>query len=207
MRAEMRGAMRGAMVAQMMGGAAASPYLVLKVRRDNIVQDTMTQVARVKREELKLPLKVQFVGEEGIDEGGVKKEFFLVMVRQLLDPQFAMFTVDPDTRLLWFNGDSLESTMEFELIGVLMGLAIYNSVILDVKVRRGLALCVPASAWLCGLSQDAGPCEFVAPLCSRVLACTVHVHAVVAVRVHLPCPCTVSRSPPYLPSPDTLPLL
>ena len=35
--------------------------------------------------------------------------------------------------MLWFNSDSLEATMEFELIGTLLGLAIYNAVILDVS--------------------------------------------------------------------------
>lgn len=31
------------------------------------------------------------MGEQGIDEGGVKKEFFLLLVRQLFDPNYGMF--------------------------------------------------------------------------------------------------------------------
>jgi ubiquitin-protein ligase E3 A len=34
--------------------------------------------------------------------------------------------------MFWFNPDSLESSHEYELIGIMLGLAIYNSVILDV---------------------------------------------------------------------------
>jgi hypothetical protein len=30
---------------------------------------------------LRKPLKVKFVGEEGVDEGGVQKEFFFLLVR------------------------------------------------------------------------------------------------------------------------------
>ncbi|OWZ05716.1 HECT E3 ubiquitin ligase [Phytophthora megakarya] len=116
-------------------GSAPSPYLVLKVRRENIVEDAMQQLVHLSSsaETLKKPLKVKFVGEEGIDEGGVQKEFFQILIRQLLDPAYGMFTYDDDTRTLWFNSDSLEATMEFELIGTLLGLAIYNAVILDVS--------------------------------------------------------------------------
>ncbi|KAG1687004.1 hypothetical protein DVH05_005744 [Phytophthora capsici] len=112
-----------------------SPYLVLKVRRENLVEDAMQQLVHLSTsaETLKKPLKVKFVGEEGIDEGGVQKEFFQILIRQLLDPAYGMFTYDEDTRTLWFNSDSLEATMEYELIGTLLGLAIYNAVILDVS--------------------------------------------------------------------------
>lgn len=108
------------------------PYLILKVRRDNVIEDCLQQLARVSPETLKKPLKVKFVGEEGVDEGGVRKEFFQILLRQLLDPSFGMFKYDEESRAMWFNSDSLESTMEFELIGILLGLAIYNSVILDL---------------------------------------------------------------------------
>ncbi|KAG6613726.1 HECT E3 ubiquitin ligase [Phytophthora cinnamomi] len=115
--------------------SAPSPYLVLKVRRDNIVEDALQQLVHLSSsaETLKKPLKVKFVGEEGIDEGGVQKEFFQILIRQLLDPAYGMFTYDEETRTLWFNSDSLEATMEFELIGTLLALAIYNAVILDVS--------------------------------------------------------------------------
>ncbi|CAH0522596.1 unnamed protein product [Peronospora belbahrii] len=114
---------------------AQSPYLVLKVRRENIVEDAMQQLVHLSSsaETLKKPLKVKFVGEEGVDEGGVQKEFFQILIRQLLDPAYGMFTYDKETHTLWFNCDSLEATMEFELIGTLLGLAIYNAVILDVS--------------------------------------------------------------------------
>ncbi|KAF4324329.1 hypothetical protein BBO99_00003235 [Phytophthora kernoviae] len=119
----------------MMLETAPSPYLILKVRRDNIVEDAMQQLVHLSSsaETLKKPLKVKFVGEEGIDEGGVQKEFFQILIRQLLDPAYGMFTYDEETRTLWFNSDSLEATMEYELIGTLLALAIYNAVILDVS--------------------------------------------------------------------------
>lgn len=58
------------------------------------------------------------------------------MVRQVFSPAFGMFKEDPDTKLIWFNPDAFDagaSKVQFELIGSLIGLAIYNSVILDVN--------------------------------------------------------------------------
>lgn len=42
-----------------------------------------------------------------------------------------MFVFNEETRTYWFNITSIESETEFTLVGQLMGLAIYNSVILD----------------------------------------------------------------------------
>ena len=44
-----------------------------------------------------------------------------------------MFTYDEDSRLFWFNRSSLENEREFELIGIILGAAIYNGVILDAR--------------------------------------------------------------------------
>ena len=63
----------------------------------------------------------------------VVQELFGLLTRQLLSPDFGMFTEDADSRVLWFNADSLEANIQFELVGALLGLAIYNSVILDVS--------------------------------------------------------------------------
>ena len=52
----------------------------------------------------------------------------------MLDPDFGMFKYYEESRLLWFNSDSLESSMEFELIGILLVIAIYNSIIVDLRM-------------------------------------------------------------------------
>lgn len=43
-----------------------------------------------------------------------------------------MFTFDEITRYCWFNPNSFETEGQFVLIGLVLGLAIYNNVILDV---------------------------------------------------------------------------
>ncbi|GLC35097.1 hypothetical protein PLESTM_000279200 [Pleodorina starrii] len=111
------------------------PFLVLRVRRGPyLVQDTLIQIHRAKEtDSLKKPLKVKFIGEEGVDEGGVAKEFFQLLVRQLFNPDYGMFTADPTSHLHWFRPSRLEMDLEFELVGILIGLAIYNSHILEFQ--------------------------------------------------------------------------
>ena len=84
---------------------------------------------------MKKPLKVKFIagGEEGLDQGGVQKEFFQVIVNLLFDPSYGMFSYDSETRYSWFNSASLEAAREFELVGTMLGLALYNGVILDIS--------------------------------------------------------------------------
>lgn len=129
--AQMTHEFEGAILRSLFVGAT-SPYLVLKVRRAHLIQDTMLRVSQ-QHQDLKKPLKVQFVAEEGIDEGGVQKEFFQLIMAQIFDGMFGMFVYDDERRVFWFNRSSLESNREFELIGILLGVAIYNGIILDVR--------------------------------------------------------------------------
>lgn len=46
--------------------------------------------------------------------------------------QIGMFTYDEGTKLFWFNASSFENEGQYTLIGIVLGLAIYNNCILDV---------------------------------------------------------------------------
>lgn len=63
----------------------------------------------------------------------MQKEFFQLIMSQIFDVSFGMFVHDDDLRQFWFNRSSLENEREFELIGILLGVAIYNGVILDLR--------------------------------------------------------------------------
>ncbi|KAF7131409.1 hypothetical protein CNMCM5793_004580 [Aspergillus hiratsukae] len=113
-----------------------STYLVLMVRRDNVLTDALNQLWRREKRELMRPLKVQMgmdEGEEGLDHGGVQQEFFRVLMAEALDPSYGMFTMDARTRISWFQPCSLEPLYKFELLGLLMSLAIYNGLTLPVN--------------------------------------------------------------------------
>lgn len=109
-----------------------NPLLTLFIRREHIVQDTLNQLSKQKRDDLKKPLKVMFIGEDGYDAGGVKKEFFMLLLREILDLKYGMFIFYEETNMIWFNDQTLEGSDMYDLIGKLCGLAIYNSTIIDL---------------------------------------------------------------------------
>ena len=106
--------------------------LTINIRRQNLIEDTLNELAKPGIK-LQNPIKVKFIGEQGVDEGGVRKEFFILLIRQIFDPDYGMFNYNKKTRLYWFNHYSFEPKIKYELIGTILGLAIYNNIILDVK--------------------------------------------------------------------------
>ncbi|OCT70081.1 probable E3 ubiquitin-protein ligase HERC4 isoform X2 [Xenopus laevis] len=112
--------------------------LILIVRRDNIVGDAMEVLRKTKNIDYKKPMRVIFVGEEAVDAGGVRKEFFLLVMRELLDPKYGMFRYYKKSRLIWFSDQTFEDIDLFHLIGVVCGLAIYNFTIIELKFPLAL---------------------------------------------------------------------
>ncbi|XP_032884070.1 ubiquitin-protein ligase E3A-like [Amblyraja radiata] len=116
-------------------GQQVQPYLRLKVRRDHMIDDALVRLEMIATEnpsDLKKQLYVEFEGEQGVDEGGVSKEFFQLVVEEIFNPDIGMFTYDSYTKQFWFNPTSFENDGQFTLIGIVLGLAIYNHCILDV---------------------------------------------------------------------------
>ncbi|XP_019647269.1 PREDICTED: ubiquitin-protein ligase E3A-like isoform X1 [Branchiostoma belcheri] len=116
-------------------GQVVQPYLKLRVRRDHIIDDALVRLEMISMEnpaDLKKQLYVEFEGEQGIDEGGVSKEFFQLVVEEIFNADYGMFIYDDQTHMYWFNPSSFETDAQFKLIGIVLGLAIYNNVILDV---------------------------------------------------------------------------
>ncbi|XP_058835486.1 ubiquitin-protein ligase E3A isoform X2 [Topomyia yanbarensis] len=122
---------------QQLGGGLQSvnPFLKLKIRRDYIIDDALVElemIAMSNPKDLKKQLVVEFSGEQGIDEGGVSKEFFQLIIEEIFNPDYGMFINNEDTNTVWFNSTSFENEAQFTLIGIVLGLAIYNNIILAV---------------------------------------------------------------------------
>ena len=126
---------REAFFNSIMSRKAINQYLVLNVRRDCLVEDSLRSVSEVVgtgQEEIKKGLRIEFRGEEGLDSGGLRKEWFLLLVREVFDPEHGLFVYDDDSHYCYFNPNTFETSDQFFLVGAVLGLAIYNSTILDV---------------------------------------------------------------------------
>ncbi|KAI1301904.1 putative E3 ubiquitin-protein ligase HECTD2 [Halotydeus destructor] len=106
-------------------------FLNLHVRRMHLVTDSLQEVSR-KQSDLKKKLKVTFVGEPGLDMGGLTKEWFLLLIKQIFHEDYGMFVYHSKSRCYWFSTTQGGNLREYNLIGVLTGLAVYNSIILDL---------------------------------------------------------------------------
>lgn len=67
--------------------------------------------------------------------GGLTKEWFLLLIREIFHAEYGMFVYYSHSRCYWFSTGQTDHTnlREYNLIGVLMGLAVYNSIILDLS--------------------------------------------------------------------------
>ncbi|RPB13526.1 hypothetical protein P167DRAFT_604803 [Morchella conica CCBAS932] len=117
---------------------ALNMYLLVEVNRETVLEDALNQIFRRELRELQRPLKVRFSnsGEEGVDHGGVQQEFFIISMREALRPDYGMFTTDERSRMSWFSVCPVEPIHKFELLGLLVGLAVYNGVTLPVTFPR-----------------------------------------------------------------------
>ncbi|XP_054019302.1 probable E3 ubiquitin-protein ligase HECTD2 isoform X2 [Dryobates pubescens] len=115
------------------------PFIISIAAKKVIIQrdseQQMISFARLarKRADLKKKLKVTFVGEAGLDMGGLTKEWFLLLIRQIFHPDYGMFTYHKDSHCHWFSSFKCDNYSEFRLVGALMGLAVYNSITLDIR--------------------------------------------------------------------------
>ncbi|CAF1021817.1 unnamed protein product [Adineta steineri] len=141
---EMQEAIRNAFMHnfQTMMGAhvdTVNPLLMLRINRDTIVHDTINQLDKYKDEDFKKPLRVYFQNEEGLDAGGIRKEFFLLLTKEILNPKYGMFTVYEETNTIWFSDFYVEEEEAmYKLIGTLCALAVYNITIIDLPFPLAL---------------------------------------------------------------------
>lgn len=107
-------------------------FLNINVRRSHLLSDSLLEISR-KQLDLKKKLKVTFVGEPGLDMGGLTKEWFLLLIKEIFDSDYGMFVYHKQSRCYWFSTTQAGNNLrEYNLIGVLTGLAVYNSIILDL---------------------------------------------------------------------------
>ncbi|CAE7931932.1 UBE3A, partial [Symbiodinium necroappetens] len=99
--------------------------------------DTTRALQKATPEDLRRQLKVVFEGEQGVDEGGLAREFFrLLSARVFTAEEGGLFdpAVAQNARVLWFNSASSSESTDFWLAGVILGLVVYNNMPgLDVR--------------------------------------------------------------------------
>ncbi|KAI9282595.1 hypothetical protein BY458DRAFT_552211 [Sporodiniella umbellata] len=115
--------------------------LQLNVRRQYVFEDSYHQLQGRTGDEIKYgKLSVRFYDEEGLDAGGVTREWFSVLARQMFDPNYALFITSAADKLTYqpnrasaVNPDHLSF---FKFVGRVIGKAIYDGRLLDAYFTR-----------------------------------------------------------------------
>ncbi|KAI5183914.1 ubiquitin-protein ligase E3 A [Nematocida sp. AWRm78] len=107
------------------------PYLNLEVGRESVVEDSLRLLESLEEGTAWKQLKIKFVGEDGIDSGGIKKEFFQILSQKTLG-EWDIFR--ESNGCLWFNHFSDEELekrkTQYKILGSILGLAAYNGAVL-----------------------------------------------------------------------------
>jgi E3 ubiquitin-protein ligase HUWE1 len=123
--------------------AAAYPPLQLNIRRPLVFGDSYRSLFFKKPEEIKYgKLNIRFHGEEGVDAGGVTREWFQVLARQMFNADNALFNPVASDRTT-FHPNNLSSVNEdhlkyFHFIGRIIGKALYENRVLDCHFSRAV---------------------------------------------------------------------
>mmetsp|Transcript_16898 Transcript_16898/g.25462 ORF Transcript_16898/g.25462 Transcript_16898/m.25462 type:complete len:690 (+) Transcript_16898:303-2372(+) len=66
-------------------------HIKLKIRRSSLLQDSMESVESIQSSNMHKILRVEFIGEPGLDAGGVTREWYNLVADQLFNPDCGLF--------------------------------------------------------------------------------------------------------------------
>ncbi len=66
-------------------------HIKIAVRRRHLLLDSVDAIMSLSREDLRKRWRIEFLGEMGIDAGGVTREWFQLVTEQLFDPDFGLW--------------------------------------------------------------------------------------------------------------------
>ncbi|KAM8972896.1 E3 ubiquitin-protein ligase NEDD4 isoform 2-T2 [Pelodytes ibericus] len=109
----------------------------MKLHRTTILEDSYRRVIAVKRPDvLKARLWIEFDSEKGLDYGGVAREWFFLISKEMFNPYYGLFEYSAtDNYTLQINPNSglcnEDHLSYFKFIGRVAGMAVYHGKLLD----------------------------------------------------------------------------
>ncbi|OQV17573.1 E3 ubiquitin-protein ligase SMURF1 [Hypsibius exemplaris] len=112
-----------------------SGHCRMEVCRDSIFEESYRLVLKFRAKDLRKRLMVKFTGEDGIDYGGVTREWLYLLSHEMLNPYYGLFQYSrEDIYTLQINPDSSinpEHLSYFHFAGRVIGLAVFHGHYID----------------------------------------------------------------------------
>nr|CAD7413164.1 unnamed protein product [Timema poppensis] len=112
-----------------------SGHCRLEVSRAEIFEESYRLVMKMRPKDMRKRLMVKFRGEEGLDYGGVAREWLYLLSHEMLNPQYGLFQYSrEDNYTLQINPDSSinpEHLSYFHFAGRIIGIAVFHGHYID----------------------------------------------------------------------------
>ncbi|XP_064604075.1 E3 ubiquitin-protein ligase SMURF2-like isoform X1 [Liolophura sinensis] len=107
----------------------------VEVSREEIFEESYRQIMKMRPKDLRKRLMVKFRAEEGLDYGGVAREWLYLLSHEMLNPYYGLFQYSrDDIYTLQINPDSgvnPEHLSYFHFVGRIIGMAIFHGHYID----------------------------------------------------------------------------
>uniref|UniRef100_A0A915HS62 HECT-type E3 ubiquitin transferase n=1 Tax=Romanomermis culicivorax TaxID=13658 RepID=A0A915HS62_ROMCU len=114
--------------------------IAVRIRRDHLFPDSFRELFRLRPNEWKSRFYIIFEGEEGQDAGGLLREWYSVITREIFNPHYALFQTAPGDRVTYMINPSSYVNIEhldyFKFVGRLIAKAVYDNKLLDCFFTR-----------------------------------------------------------------------
>ncbi|XP_072344004.1 E3 ubiquitin-protein ligase HUWE1 isoform X9 [Scyliorhinus torazame] len=114
--------------------------LAVHVRRDHVFEDSYRELHRKSPEEMKNRLYIVFEGEEGQDAGGLLREWYMIISREMFNPMYALFRTSPGDRVTYTINPSSHCNPNhlsyFKFVGRIVAKAVYDNRLLECYFTR-----------------------------------------------------------------------
>jgi E3 ubiquitin-protein ligase HUWE1 len=114
--------------------------LAVHVRREHVFEDSFRELHRRASEEWKNRFYIVFEGEEGQDAGGLLREWYTIISREIFNPMYALFTTSPGDRVTYMINSASHCNSNhlsyFKFVGRVIAKAIYDNKLLECYFTR-----------------------------------------------------------------------
>jgi len=115
--------------------------LRLNIRRQVVFEDAFNALMMRDADEMRGRLHITFDREEGVDAGGLSREFFAILAKEMFNPNYALFTSTEDGCTFQPNPHSSINQNHlsyFKFVGRIVGKAVADGFLLDAHFTRSL---------------------------------------------------------------------
>ncbi|WAR27034.1 HUWE1-like protein [Mya arenaria] len=114
--------------------------LAVHVRREHVFEDSFRELFRRSADEWKHRFYIVFEGEDGQDAGGLLREWYIIIAREIFNPMYALFTISPGDRVTYtintLSHCNSNHLSYFKFVGRIIAKAIYDNKLMECYFTR-----------------------------------------------------------------------